>query len=71
MSEEKNALPPEGPVKPAQNLEKIASLSSRERLLLPLTFGFCLLLVNTLLETGPTAGLTAAVCAWYALLTVC
>ena len=71
MSEEKNALPPEGPAKPAQNLEKIASLSSRERLLLPLTFGFCLLLVNTLLETGPTAGLTAAVCAWYALLTVC
>ena len=71
MSEEKNALPPEGPAKPAQNPEKIASLSSRERLLLPLTFGFCLLLVNTLLETGPTAGLTAAVCAWYALLTVC
>ena len=71
MSEEKNALPPEGPAKPAQNLEKIVSLSPRERLLLPLTFGFCLLLVNTLLETGPTAGLTAAVCAWYALLTVC
>ena len=71
MSEEKNALPPEGPAKPAQNLEKIVSLSPRERMLLPLVFGFCLLTVNTLLETGPTAGLTAAVCAWYALLTVC
>ena len=38
MSEEKNTLPPEGPAKPAQNLEKIVSLSPRERLLLPLTF---------------------------------
>ena len=46
---------------------KIYVISSRERLLLPLAFCFCLLLENTLLWSGPTAGLTAAVCDWYGL----
>ena len=70
MSDEKKALPPEGPAKPAQNLEAIVPLSSRERLLLPLTFGFCLLLVNTLLTCGSGLGWASAVCAWYVPLAV-
>lgn len=68
MNEHEKALPAGGPAKPTQNAVKIYVISSRERLLLPLAFCFCLLLVNTLLWSGPTAGLTAAVCAWYGLL---
>ena len=68
MNEHEKALPAGGPAKPTQNAVKIYVISSRERLLLPLAFCFCLLLVNTLLWSGPTAGLTAAVCVWYGLL---
>ena len=68
MNEHEKALPAGGSAKPTQNAVKIYVISSRERLLLPLAFCFCLLLVNTLLWSGPTAGLTAAVCAWYGLL---
>ena len=59
MNEHEKALPAGGPAKPTQNAVKIYVISSRERLLLPLAFCFCLLLVNTLLWSGPTAGLTA------------
>ena len=65
---EHEALPAGGPAKFTQNAVKIYVISSRERLLLPLAFCFCLLLVNTLLWSGPTAGLTASVCVWYGLL---
>ena len=68
MNEHEKALPAGGPAKPTQNAVKIYVISSRERLLLPLAFCFCLLLVNTLLWSGPTAGLTASVCVWYGLL---
>ena len=68
MNEHEKALPAGGPAKPTQNAAKIYVISSRERLLLPLAFCFCLLLVNTLLWSGPTAGLTASVCVWYGLL---
>ena len=71
MNEQEKALQAEGQVKFAQNPQQPAELLPRERLLLPLTFCFCLLLVNTFFATGPTAGLTAAVCAWYGLLAVC
>ena len=68
MNEHEKALPAGGPAKFTQNAVKIYVISSRERLLLPLAFCFCLLLVNTLLWSGPTAGLTASVCVWYGLL---
>ena len=68
MNEHEKALPAGGPAKLTQNAVKIYVISSRERLLLPLAFCFCLLLVNTLLWSGPTAGLTASVCVWYGLL---
>ena len=68
MSDEKKALPPEGQAKPAQNPEKIVSVSSRERMLLPLVFGFCLLTVNTLFDAGAGIGWAAAVAGWYVLL---
>ena len=68
MSEQEKALPAGGPAKPAQNPERIYVIGSRERLLLPLTFCFCLLLGNTLFWCGPTAGLTAAIVVWYGLL---
>ena len=64
----KNALPPEGGAKPAQNPAKIMEPIPRGRLFLALTAVFCVLLVDTLVFHGPTAGLTAAVFAWYALL---
>ena len=64
----KNALPPEGGAKPAQNPAKIMAPIPHGRLFLALTAAFCVLLVDTLLFHGPTAGLTAAVFAWYALL---
>ena len=55
MNEHEKALPAGGPAKPTQSAVKIYVISSRERLLLPLAFCFCLLLVNTLLWSGPTA----------------
>ena len=68
MENPKNALPPEGGAKPAQNPAKIMEPIPRGRLFLALTAVFCVLLVDTLVFHGPTAGLTAAVFAWYALL---
>ncbi len=67
MSEEKNALLPEGPAKHAQKRELVGESTGRCRLFLALTFGFCLLLVDGFCWHGPCAGLTAAVFAWYAL----
>ena len=64
----KNALPPEGGAKPAQNPAKIMEPIPRGRLFLALTAVFCVLLVDTRVFHGPAAGLTAAVFAWYALL---
>ena len=64
----KNALPPEGGAKPAQNPPKMMGPIPHGRLFLALTAAFCVLLVDTLVFHGPTAGLTAAVFAWYALL---
>lgn len=64
----KNALPPEGGAKPAQNSEKSPAPIPRGRLFLALTAAFCVLLVDTLIFHGPTAGLTLSVFAWYALL---
>ena len=63
-----HALPPEGGAKPAQNPAKIMDPIPHGRLFLALTAAFCVLLVDTLVFHGPTAGLTAAVFAWYALL---
>ena len=63
-----NALPPEGPAKPAQNSSPAYSASPRERVLLILTFAVCLLTVNTILATGAGAGWFAAAAAWYVLL---
>ena len=68
MENPKNALPPEGGAKPAQNPAKMMEPIPRARLFLALTAAFCVLLVDTLVFHGPTAGLTAAVFAWYALL---
>ena len=68
MNEQEKALQPEGAAKPAQTAAKIYVIDSRERLLVPLTFGFCLLLVNTFFETGVNAGLAVSVAAWYGLL---
>lgn len=67
MENPKNALPPEGGAKPTQNPPKIAEPIPHGPLFLALTAAFCVLLVDTLVFHGPTAGLTAAVFAWYAL----
>ena len=71
MNEQEKALQAEGAAKPAQPAAKIYAIDSRERLLVPLTFGFCLLLVNTLLTCGSGLGWASAVCAWYVLVAVC
>ena len=71
MENPKNALPPEGEAKPAQNPAKMMSSVPHGRLFLALTAAFCVLLVDTLVFHGPTAGLTAAVFTWYALLLAC
>ena len=68
MSEQEKALPAGGPAKPTPKPEKSYWITSRERVLLPLVFCFCLLLVNTLFWSGPTAGLTVAVLVWYTML---
>ena len=71
MDELKNALPAEGSAKPAQNPIRTPlrtyETTSRERVFLWLTAAFCVLLTDTFLWHGPTAGMTAAVFAWYAL----
>ena len=71
MNEQEKALRPEGAAKPAHSTAVIYVIDRRERLLVPLTFGFCLLLVNTLLTCGSGLGWASAVCAWYALVAVC
>ena len=68
MSENEKALPLEGQAEPAQNLRNSYEITPPERLLLPLTFCFCLLLVDTFWETGVTAGFAASVAVWYGLL---
>ena len=68
MENPKNALPPEGGAKLAQNPAKMMGSVPHGRLFLALTAAFCVLLVDTLVFHGPTAGLTAAVFTWYALL---
>ena len=68
MNEQEKALRTEGAAKPAQTAAKVYVIDGRERLLVPLTFGFCLLLVNTFFETGVSAGLAVSVAAWYGLL---
>lgn len=62
-----NALPAGGSAKPVQNPAQNYEITRKERLLLPCTLAFCVLLVSTLFTYGPTAGLTAAVFVWYAL----
>ena len=68
MSEENKALLPEGSGKCTQKRNLTGESMGRYRLFLVLTFGFCLLLVDGFLWHGPTAGLTATVFAWYALM---
>lgn len=67
MSELTNALPVEGSIECAQKRKLTGDSMGRYRLFLVLTLGFCLLLVDGFLWHGPSAGLTAAVFAWYAL----
>ena len=67
MEPMKNALPPEGQAKPAQNLRKPYEAAPRDRFFLLFTAAFCVLLVDTFLWYGPTAGMTAAVFVWYLL----
>lgn len=66
-----NALPPEGPAKPTQNPlptpGKVYEIASRDRIFLWFTAAFCVLLTDTFLWHGPTAGMTVAVFAWYVL----
>ena len=72
MSLPENALPAGGPAKPTQNSPSAPKftyeITPRERLFLPLTLCFCVLLADTFLWHGPTAGLTAAVFVWHLLL---
>lgn len=70
MNEQEKALQAEGQVKFAQNPGKYDSISGRARALLPLTFCFCLLTANTLLDTGSGLGWACAIFAWYGLLAV-
>ncbi len=67
MQNSENALPLGGSAKLTQNSIRTYEITRRERLLLPFTAAFCILLVDTLFWHGPTAGLTAAVFAWHAL----
>lgn len=71
MTNSETALPPGGPAKPAQNPARSYAITPQDRLFLPLTAAFCVLLVDTLFSHGPTAGLTMAVFAWYALVLAC
>ena len=66
----KNALPPEGGAKPAQNTRKTYEITCRDRLLLVGTLGWCLLAVDTVLWSWPHGmGLALAVSGWVLLLT--
>lgn len=67
MSNAENALPPGGPAKPAQNPAKIYEIAEKERLFLPLTAAFCVLLADAFFWHGPTAELALAVFVWYVL----
>jgi len=67
MNENVNALPAEGQDQCAQKRKLAGDSLGRYRILLALTLGFCLLLVDGFLWHGPSAGLTATVFAWYAL----
>ena len=51
----------------AQNLRKPYEAAPRDRFFLLFTAAFCVLLVDTFLWYGPTAGMTAAVFVWYLL----
>ena len=62
-----SALPREGAGNAAQNFGKYGEAGPRDRRFLLFTAGFCVLMANTLLRFGPTAGLTVLTCAWYAL----
>ncbi len=68
MSEEKKALPTEGSTECTQKRKLAGESMGRYRLFLGLTLAFCLLMVDGFLWHGPSAGLTATVLAWYALL---
>lgn len=67
MQNPETTLPPGGPAKPAQNPAKMYETGKKERLFLVFTAAFCVLLVDTFFWHGPTAGLSAAVFAWYVL----
>ena len=69
MSALEHALPAGGPAKLTQKPVRNYEVTARERLLLPFTLGFCVLLADSLLV--PTAELTAAVFVWYALVLSC
>lgn len=67
MENRENALPPEGLAKPAQNSGKYGDAAPRDRRFLLFTAAFCVLMADTLLWYGPTAGMTLLVGAWYVL----
>lgn len=67
MQNPETTLPPGGPAKPAQNPAKMYETGKKERLFLVFTAAFCVLLADTFFWHGPTAGLSAAVFAWYVL----
>ena len=69
MNEHEKALPSEGTAKPAQNPAPVREVDAKYRRLLLPVLCFCLLTAHTALWRSPfpSAGLTAAVFAWYAL----
>lgn len=67
MDLSKKALPAEGAAKPAQIPAKIYETAPRDRLFLGLTAVFCVLLADSFLWHGPTAGLGLSVFLWCAL----
>ena len=64
MENHQNALPPEGAAKPAQNSRKYPDMTPRDRRFLLGTALFCVLMADTLLWHGPTAGMTVLVGVW-------
>lgn len=67
MTSPENALPLGGPAKPAQNPVKIYEITEKDRLFLPLTAAFCVLLADAFFWHGPTTEMALAVFAWYIL----
>lgn len=78
MSENVNILPPAGGKAPGSPSpvpqpelagagRRVYDVTGRDRLFLGFTAAFCILLAHTFLRTGATAGMTAAVFAWYVL----